>query len=217
MKIPYKGKYVITSPFGTRILNGSTQFHSGIDIVGMEDKTIYAPCNGKIATSTIFYEPLYPGDRTYEWGNYIKLVSENGENVFMCHMSERYVQAGDYVKEGQPIGKEGYTGFVYPKGPGGSHCHFEIRKDGKSIDPMILINATSEQPKENVEEDEEMTGEEIYKKLIEYLSTLPESDWSKKEGHFKDATQKSIMDGKNPRGLITREQLAAVLGRSDLL
>ena len=69
----------------------------------------------------------------------------------------------------------------------------------------------------HISEDEEMTGEQIYRALCEYLSSLPQSNWSVKEGYFDKAKELGVMDGMNPRGFITREQLAAVLGRNGLL
>ena len=62
----FKGKYKITSPYGNRILNGKTEFHKGVDLVGIDDKTVYAPCDGVIGTSTRVYVGA-----TAEWGNYI--------------------------------------------------------------------------------------------------------------------------------------------------
>ena len=61
----------------------------------------------------------------------------------------------------------------------------------------------------------EMTGEEIYKKLTEYINDLPESNWSKTEGGFRGLTERGVMDGTMPRGFVTREQLAAIIARME--
>lgn len=221
MRFPFKGQVKVTSPYGSRILNGTPDWHPGLDLVGLTDKTIYAPCDGTVLSSQIITDK---SNRTWEWGNYIAIYSHaDGVVVYMCHLSERYVRAGDVVKAGQPIGKEGNTGYSF-----GSHCHFEIRRNGTAINPCELLGIvnvagkeydTKETAKKADQEEEmkEITGEEIYKKLTEYLSTLPESGWSKDEGNFAKATEKGILDGTNPRGLMTREQLAAVLGRKNLL
>lgn len=68
-----------------------------------------------------------------------------------------------------------------------------------------------------LEEEEDMTGEVIYQKLIAYLASLQESEWSVKEGHFAKAKSKGITDGTMPRNFLTREQLFAILGRMGLL
>ena len=65
--------------------------------------------------------------------------------------------------------------------------------------------------------EDDMTGEEIYNKLSEYINALPESKWSITEGAFGRATKAGALDGSNPRGNVTREQLAAVLDRLGLI
>ena len=71
-------------------------------------------------------------------------------------------------------------------------------------------------------EDDNMTGEEIYKKLSEYLNTLPTSDYAQEAskqgvemGIFADGNKDGMID--YPRGLLTREQFAAVLKRLGLI
>lgn len=67
------------------------------------------------------------------------------------------------------------------------------------------------------EVSEQMTGEQIYNKLVEFLLEKEESNWSKSEGHWKKATDMNVVDGENPRGFVSREQLTAILGRMGLL
>ena len=62
-----------------------------------------------------------------------------------------------------------------------------------------------------------MTGKEIYEALVTYLATLPESGWSVNEGGFNAATDAGLMDGTKPQGLLSREQLAAVLFRAGII
>lgn len=52
----------------------------------------------------------------------------------MCHMAERKVEVGQAVKAGDIIGIEGNTGYSF-----GSHCHFEVRKNGVSVDPTPYL------------------------------------------------------------------------------
>jgi murein DD-endopeptidase MepM/ murein hydrolase activator NlpD len=119
----FKGKYKITSPYGNRILNGKPEFHKGVDLVGIDDKTVYAPCDGVIGTST----RVYVGT-TAEWGNYIRLDSADGKySIFMCHLASRAVAKGQKVTKGQKLGVMGSTGKST-----GAHTHFEVRKKGTS-------------------------------------------------------------------------------------
>lgn len=63
-----------------------------------------------------------------------------------------------------------------------------------------------------------MTGEEIYRLLTQYLASLPESGWSRDEGdYWRKAVEAGLVDGTNPRGFITREQMTALLGRLGLI
>lgn len=77
--------------------------------------------------------------------------------------------------------------------------------------------------KENKEEEEEeMDGEMIFKKLTEYMNKQPTSTYAKlssskgvASGLFADGTGDGLVD--NPKGILTREQLAVVLDRAGLL
>lgn len=123
----YKGNspFKITSPYGNRTINGRTEFHSGIDFVGIKTKEIVAVCDGTIEFSGIVYSKA---NLTWQWGNYVKLVDKFGNSFFYCHLSSRAVKSGQRVKVGDTIGVEGNTGYSF-----GSHCHFEMRVSGKSI------------------------------------------------------------------------------------
>lgn len=59
------------------------------------------------------------------YGSYVIIKHGNGTQTVYAHLSATTVNAGDYVNQGQVIGKMGNTGRV--KGPTGVHLHFEIR------------------------------------------------------------------------------------------
>lgn len=64
-----------------------------------------------------------------------------------------------------------------------------------------------------VEEDEEdMTGEEIYNKLNEYLKELPAPEWAKAE--LQEAIDAGITDGTRPMQMIPRYQAAIMAKRA---
>lgn len=133
MKLPYQsGTVTLTSKFGLRMLNGKPDNHKGIDLVGT-DKTLVAPCDGIIGVSTIL-DQRYDTTLTWQWGNYIRIDTPDGLSVYLCHMSERKVKAGQAVKAGDIIGIEGQTGYSF-----GSHCHLEIRKNGVSVNPCTYL------------------------------------------------------------------------------
>lgn len=136
MRLPFKGRNRLTSVYGMRTLDGTTKMHKGIDLVGDDDKTIYAPVDGEILVSRIVTDK---SNSTWQWGHYVCIGTKDGLQVYMCHMSKRLVNAGDKIKAGDPVGVEGNTGYSF-----GSHTHFEIRKNGTSVDPTPYLNIPNE-------------------------------------------------------------------------
>ena len=120
----FKGKFKVTSPYGQRTLNGSVDNHTGIDIVGVEDKNVYAPCDGTIGSSTIITDK---SNATWQWGNYVRLDTEDNHSIYLCHLASRSVKVGQKVKKGDKLGVMGNTGYSF-----GAHTHFEVRKYGTS-------------------------------------------------------------------------------------
>lgn len=67
---------------------------------------------------------------------------------------------------------------------------------------------------------EKMTPEQAYcltQKAELHARTLPEPEWSQAEGHWQQAAEAGILDGTAPERYVRRDELAAVLGRKDLL
>lgn len=134
MRLPYEsGKVELTSRFGWRTLNGVLNNHKGIDLVGRTTKTVVAPCDGTVAVSTML-DQATDTTLTWQWGNYVRLDTADGLKIYLCHLAERKVKAGDKVKTGDVIGIEGNTGYSF-----GSHLHFEIRKNGASVNPCTYL------------------------------------------------------------------------------
>ena len=127
----YSGIYKVTSPFGPRILNGQPDDHKGIDVVGITNKTITAVASGVVGESTIITDRK---NRTWEWGNYVRIDGDDGLSYYYCHMDKRLVVPGQRVKAGDHIGIEGNTGYSF-----GRHCHFEVRRNGVSINPAPVL------------------------------------------------------------------------------
>lgn len=166
MNLPYKsGKVTVTSNFGWRNLNGEQNYHKGIDLSGT-DKVLVAPCDGVIGSSAIITDK---SNLTWQWGNYIRIDTDDGLQIFMCHMAERKVKVGERVRAGDVVGIEGNTGYSF-----GSHCHFEIRKHGESIDPTEYLGIKNEwgeyEMKEKIEKADERDNQpnEWAKEAVEW-------------------------------------------------
>ena len=144
----YKGRYKVSSPYGERNLNGIVAFHKGVDFVGLDSKEIVSPVNGVVKSSAMITDK---SNLTWEWGNYIRIDTEDGHKLFFCHLNQRLVCVGQKVNKGDIIGIEGNTGYSF-----GSHCHFEVRtKENVSIDPINYL--------ENLMENDILTVEQAMK------------------------------------------------------
>jgi len=137
--LPYKsGTVRVTSLYGSRIRNGKTEFHKGIDLVGSQ-KQVIAVADGVVGASTILYK-ANDTTRTWEWGNYIRIDTKDGQRMYYCHLACRAVQKGMIVHAGDIIGTEGSTGVST-----GSHLHFEVRNSaGQSLDPTPYLGITNQ-------------------------------------------------------------------------
>lgn len=112
---------VITSRFGTR--NG--RLHSGIDIADKTSTEIYAAKSGNV---------VFAGYSSSGYGNLVRIKHSDGYETYYAHCSSILVSVGDYVEQEQLIAKVGMTGNAT-----GPHVHFEIRVDGKAINPYEYI------------------------------------------------------------------------------
>jgi len=112
----------IVSPFGMRIhpIYGKWMFHSGVDIDAETGTPVKAVADGII---------IYA-----DWlGSYgIVVFIKHGGNITTVYAHLKYftVKVNQYVKQGEIIGYVDNTGLST-----GPHLHFEIRIDGKAVDP----------------------------------------------------------------------------------
>ena len=129
----FKGRNQIPYAYGcygyTR--GGGTKWHGGQDIVGLDDVRVRALRGGKVIRSRIVTDK---SNLTWEWGNYVTIQTDNGEQDIYAHLDSRAVVVGQTVKAGDVIGIMGNTGNA---AGGYKHTHYERRKsDGKTaIDP----------------------------------------------------------------------------------
>lgn len=118
---PLEGR--LTSRFGYRRHPywGGRQFHTGIDIAAKHGTPIKAADAGEV---------IFSG----WWDGYGKaVVVDHGRQMttVYAHLSRIYKQVGEIIAKGQILGLVGSTG--YSTGP---HLHFEVRKNGKPVNPM---------------------------------------------------------------------------------
>jgi murein DD-endopeptidase MepM/ murein hydrolase activator NlpD len=119
-----------TSGFGVRSdpFRGRAAMHAGIDLAGPIGTPIYATADGVV-------------DRT-EWvngyGNLVELDHGHGIQTRYGHLSRSMVTAGQHVKRGDLIALMGSTGRST-----GSHLHYEVRLDGKAVNPIPFMQSSA--------------------------------------------------------------------------
>lgn len=136
MAMIFKGRNQIPYTYGcygyTR--GGGKTWHGGQDIVGLDDVRVRALRGGKVIRSRIVTDK---SNLTWEWGNYVTIQTDSGEQDIYAHLDSRAVVVGQTVKAGDMIGIMGNTGNA---AGGYKHTHYERRKsDGKTaIDPSAI-------------------------------------------------------------------------------
>jgi peptidoglycan DL-endopeptidase CwlO len=114
----------VVSGFGSRTINGTYEYHPGIDIAVPEGTPIRAAATGTV----IFTEPEASSGG---YGNYTCIDHGGGLSTCYAHQSAFAVTAGQSVSQGSIIGYTGCTGYCL-----GPHLHFEVRINGAVTDPM---------------------------------------------------------------------------------
>ena len=120
--MPVKGTFRFTSGYGPRW----GEMHRGTDFAAKSGAPIYATADGVVTRA--------------EWGSgygrvvYVKHAF--GIETRYAHMAKIRVKKGQRVSRGQRIGDMGNSGRST-----GTHLHYEVRVNGKDVNPMIYIKA----------------------------------------------------------------------------
>lgn len=124
--MPVEGAY-LSSKYGMRTspISGKRKFHSGIDLAVAEGTAVH-PCK----SGTVM--ECKNGDKVF--GNYVVIEHKNGVTSLYAHLKQILTSKGAAVGTASIIGKVGHTGMAT-----GPHLHFEIKTQGKSIDPNQVL------------------------------------------------------------------------------
>jgi peptidoglycan DL-endopeptidase CwlO len=114
----------VVSGFGPRTINGSYEYHPGIDIAVPEGTPIRAAASGTVSLQQSEAE-------SGGYGNYTCIDHGGGLSTCYAHQSSFAVSLGQAVSQGDVIGYTGCTGYCL-----GPHLHFEVRINGSVTDPM---------------------------------------------------------------------------------
>lgn len=123
---PVPATHYISSSYGHRTAptRGASTFHRGIDIGVSSGTTVVSSADGTVVASG------YNSAR----GKYVLVKHSNGLMTRYQHLSKRLVSEGDKVSRGEPIAKSGNTGIST-----GAHLHYEVLKNGHTVNPMKYI------------------------------------------------------------------------------
>lgn len=101
--------------------------HLGVDFVS-DDLNVYASADGEI--SELKSDKLK--------GNYIVITHENGyKTVYMSLADLGQFKVGDKITQGQLLGQ--MSASMGEELAEGAHLHFEVLKDGASINPLDVL------------------------------------------------------------------------------
>ena len=117
---PARGR--VTSYFGE--LRSGGYIHKGIDIGTFIGANIYAAARGKV---------IYAGWQG-GYGNTIMIHHGSGITTLYGHLEKILIKYGQIISKGDVIGLVGSTGKST-----GPHLHYEIRVNGKRVDPMNYL------------------------------------------------------------------------------
>ncbi len=117
----------ITSWYGWRNdpFSGTRTFHTGIDIGAPHGAPVRAAMEGRVSTTG--YNAVS--------GNYVIISHHSGYASMYAHLDSIAVRKGQAVSIGTRIGAVGNTGYST-----GSHLHFTVLKNGRTVNPMLLLN-----------------------------------------------------------------------------
>lgn len=106
----------------------ASDFHTGIDLAASQGAEVYTAADGVVRVAGTHKS----------YGNYIRILHQNGDETLYAHMQYLFVRPGQSVRAGQLLGTAGQTGNVT-----GPHLHFELLHEGVRYDPkQALLQAS---------------------------------------------------------------------------
>lgn len=103
------------------VVDKFSQAKKGIDIQAAPGSAVYAASSGKV---------VYSGNGLKGYGNLIIIRHDNGYLTAYAQNKVNLVKVGQEIKDGEKIAQVGSGGIL----------HFELRKNGKPINPIDYIS-----------------------------------------------------------------------------
>lgn len=125
---------VLTQPYGCTAVKlepvaawcSAGHFHSGIDLAAPVATPVHAAADGvaRVAES--------PGG----YGLYVVVDHGGGVTTLYGHLEWTPLRSGEHIRAGDELGLVGSSGLST-----GPHLHFEVRRDGRPVDPIAWLPA----------------------------------------------------------------------------
>lgn len=126
LSVSYPLKQIkVGSRFGMRVhpIYHKKMMHNGVDLQARYEDVF----------------SMFPGRVTKlgfdKRSGYYVTVQTADYTISYCHLSKFYVRQGEFIEAGTPIALSGNTGDST-----GPHLHLTTKKDGKAINPVILLD-----------------------------------------------------------------------------
>lgn len=114
----------LTSPYGIRTLGTRLDMHHGVDLGVSVGTPVHAMAGGTV---------ILAGAKS-GYGLAVMIDHGFGWVTLYGHLDRVDVSVGDEVRAGAPLGLSGNTGLSTAP-----HLHFEVRRFGRSRDPVPLL------------------------------------------------------------------------------
>ena len=123
---PTSGRY--TSGFGYRPdpFTGERRFHNGVDWANQPGTGIRASMAGTV---------VHVESQIGNYGKFVIIQHSGGFQTLYAHLETILVHRGEYVSQGETIGRMGNTGRST-----GPHLHFSIIRNGVFVDPLAYLH-----------------------------------------------------------------------------
>jgi murein DD-endopeptidase MepM/ murein hydrolase activator NlpD len=107
---------------------GESNFHDGLDIEAPKGSAVRATAPGSV---------IFAGEEKSQFGNLVVIDHGNGWHSAYGSLERVTVKKGEQVKQGERVGLVGDTSVTRR-----TELHFELRKDGKPVDPVAELPET---------------------------------------------------------------------------
>jgi murein DD-endopeptidase MepM/ murein hydrolase activator NlpD len=123
---PVGANAAITSAYGGRKdpIEGDARWHAGVDLRAAAGTPARSASGGTVVRA----------GTAGGYGNLVEIDHGNGITTRYGHLQSINVAVGQHVDAGQEVGEVGATGRAT-----GPHLHYEVRQNGKAIDPTLPL------------------------------------------------------------------------------